>query len=61
MKNHGVAVASYHPGWVKTDMGGAGADIDAATSARGLMARIDALSLQTTGAFENYDGTPIAY
>jgi NAD(P)-dependent dehydrogenase (short-subunit alcohol dehydrogenase family) len=61
MKNHGVAVASYHPGWVKTDMGGTGADIDAATSATGLMARFDALSLKTSGAFENYDGAPIPY
>jgi NAD(P)-dependent dehydrogenase (short-subunit alcohol dehydrogenase family) len=61
LKSQGVAVASFHPGWVKTDMGGAGADIDAATSAKGLIARLDALSLATTGAFENYDGTPIAY
>lgn len=61
LKPHGVAVASYHPGWVKTDMGGAGADIDATTSAAGLVARIDALSLTTTGVFETYDGTLIAY
>src|SRR5476649_1736202 len=28
-------VLSMHPGWVKTDMGGEGADIDVATSVRG--------------------------
>jgi NAD(P)-dependent dehydrogenase (short-subunit alcohol dehydrogenase family) len=61
LKGRGVAVASYHPGWVKTDMGGAGADIDATTSAKGLITRIDGLSLTTSGAFENYDGTAIAY
>ncbi len=61
LKARGVALASFHPGWVQTDMGGAGADITAATSASGLMAEIDKLSLETTGAFLNYDGTPIAF
>jgi NAD(P)-dependent dehydrogenase (short-subunit alcohol dehydrogenase family) len=31
-----VAVLNLHPGWVKTDMGGDGADIDVATSVKGL-------------------------
>ncbi len=31
-----VAVLNLHPGWVKTDMGGADADIDVATSVKGL-------------------------
>lgn len=61
LKPKGVAVASYHPGWVKTDMGGSGADIDVVASARGLVTRIDALSLATSGAFDSYDGTRIAY
>jgi hypothetical protein len=37
-------------------MGGAGADIDAATAAAGLLARIDALGPATTGCFETWDG-----
>ena len=55
----GIAVGIYHPGWVQTDMGGDGADIDAATSARGLSARIRALTAATSGCFEDYTGRPI--
>lgn len=35
-----VAVLNLHPGWVKTAMGGDGADIDVATSVKGLAAVI---------------------
>ncbi|MEI6485529.1 MAG: SDR family oxidoreductase [Sphingomonadales bacterium] len=35
-ENRQLAVLNLHPGWVKTDMGGEGADIDVPTSVRGL-------------------------
>jgi NAD(P)-dependent dehydrogenase (short-subunit alcohol dehydrogenase family) len=57
----GIAVGVYHPGWVQTDMGGAGADIDTATSTAGLIRRFDALSPATTGCFEAWDGAPIPF
>ncbi len=61
LKPKGIAVGAYHPGWVQTEMGGAEADIDAATSAAGLIKRFDALSLDHTGVFENYDGAVIPF
>ncbi len=56
LKRDGVAVGIYHPGWVQTDMGGSGAEISPGTAAAGLAARFAALSLQTTGCFETWDG-----
>ncbi|MBH1974459.1 MAG: SDR family oxidoreductase [Rhodobacteraceae bacterium] len=61
LRGDGIAVGIYHPGWVQTDMGGAGAAISPETSAQGLAARFAALSLETTGCFENYDGTPMPF
>ena len=61
LRAQGVPVGIYHPGWVQTDMGGAAADIDVDQSAQGLMARFDALSLETTGVFETWDGRAHPY
>lgn len=56
LKGEGIPVGIYHPGWVQSDMGGPGADITEAESARGLMDRLAALTLATTGCFETWDG-----
>jgi NAD(P)-dependent dehydrogenase (short-subunit alcohol dehydrogenase family) len=52
----GIAVGIYHPGWVRTDMGGRGAELSPQEAARGLATRFDALSLDTSGCFETWDG-----
>jgi len=57
----GIAVGIYHPGWVRTDMGGGAADIDVYTAVTGLRARFAALSPATSGCFQSYDGTPMEF
>lgn len=56
LKPEGIAVGIYHPGWVQTDMGGASGEITVDASVQGLALRFDALSVETTGCFETWDG-----
>jgi NAD(P)-dependent dehydrogenase (short-subunit alcohol dehydrogenase family) len=56
LRGRGVAVAILHPGMVKTDMVGDGGEVEPADAARGLLARIDELTLETTGGFWHAKG-----
>lgn len=55
LKPKGIAVALLHPGMVNTDMG-SGAGVEPLDSARRLIARIDELTLATTGKFLHAEG-----
>ena len=61
LKREGIAVGIYHPGWVQTDMGGGAADITVAEAVKGLAARFEDLSVETTGVFETWDGRAHPY
>ncbi|SFI74023.1 SDR family NAD(P)-dependent oxidoreductase [Albimonas pacifica] len=61
LRAEGIAVGCWHPGWVQTDMGGASAEVAPAASAAGLLARFDALTMETTGVFEDWQGAPIPF
>jgi NAD(P)-dependent dehydrogenase (short-subunit alcohol dehydrogenase family) len=61
LRPQGIAVGIWHPGWVQTAMGGAGAEITVAQSAARLLRRFDALSPDRTGVFEDCDGVSVPF
>jgi len=57
----GVAAVVFHPGWVKTDMGGPGAQITPQASVAGMRTKIATLGPADSGCFFNYDGKPLPW
>jgi NAD(P)-dependent dehydrogenase (short-subunit alcohol dehydrogenase family) len=56
LKARGIAVAILHPGAVRTEMTGGHGMIDPPASVAGLLARIDGLTLETSGTFWHMNG-----
>lgn len=61
LKGDGIAVVLLHPGHVKTDMTGGSGNLTAAEAARGLLERIDALSIENTGKFFHQNGEELPW
>jgi NAD(P)-dependent dehydrogenase (short-subunit alcohol dehydrogenase family) len=57
----GIPCVLLSPGWVKTRMGGAGAEITAEESVRGMRALIDRLRIEDTGKFLRRDGSELPW
>jgi NAD(P)-dependent dehydrogenase (short-subunit alcohol dehydrogenase family) len=57
LKASGIAVVLLNPGWVRTDMGGPGAEIEAFESVAGMRQIIASLRMAESGRFFNFDGT----
>lgn len=60
-KGQGIAVVAFSPGWVKTRMGGAGAEITPEESVRDMRALIDRLTVGDSGKFLRRDGSEIPW
>ena len=60
-KPRGVTAVVLSPGWVKTRMGGTGAEISAEESVRDMRALIDRLAIADTGKFLRRSGSEIAW
>ena len=57
----GVIVVALSPGWVRTDMGGAGAPLAPEASVAGLRNVIAGLKPADSGKFLSHDGSPIPW
>ena len=56
-----IVVLALHPGWVRTDMGGSGADIDADESAAGLLQVIANVTPAQNGSFLDWRGETLPW
>lgn len=57
----GITVLAVSPGWVRTDMGGAGAPLSPEASVSGLRKVLAGATTADSGRFIAHDGTPIAW
>ena len=61
LASRGVIVVALSPGWVRTDMGGAGAPLSPQTSVAGLRNVIAGLRPSDSGKFFSHDGSSIPW
>ena len=61
LAGQGISVICLHPGWVKTDMGGANAETGVDDSAAGLKAILQSAGAAQNGHFLNFDGSEIPW
>jgi NAD(P)-dependent dehydrogenase (short-subunit alcohol dehydrogenase family) len=52
---------ALHPGWVRTEMGGAGADLEVSDSVAGMRRTLARLGAADNGKFLNHDGSLLAW
>ena len=61
LESKGVPILIMHPGWVETDMGGPNAPLSVVESVTGIIDRIEEQTLELTGRYVQFDGTPIEW
>jgi len=61
LRPRGIVVLILHPGWVETDMGGAGAPVSVEESVGGMRRVIAESSLEDSGKFLAFDGEEVPW
>jgi len=61
LAEQGIRSVALHPGWVKTDMGGPAAPLEAPESVAGLLRVIDTLPADARGDFIDYRGETLPW
>ncbi len=56
LKDRGITVIPFHPGFTKTDMGGPTADIEVEESVTGIKAVLDQVTFADTGRYLTWEG-----
>ncbi len=58
LKDDGIIAVALHPGYLRTEMGGATAPLGPDESAASIIALVDGLTIEDSGSFKRWDGTP---
>jgi NAD(P)-dependent dehydrogenase (short-subunit alcohol dehydrogenase family) len=61
LASRGILTVALSPGWVRTDMGGANAPLDAETAVTGMRKVLAGLTASDSGAFIHYDGSRLSW
>lgn len=61
LKEKNIISVALHPGWVKTDMGGSGAEITTRESVEQIFRNLSLLTIQDSGRFIDIDGSDIPW
>ena len=59
--NSWLTTVVVHPGWVKTDMGGAGAPVEPRASALGIWKLVRGLKMKDSGHFFDFHGKELPW
>lgn len=61
LRDHKILCVSMHPGWVKTDMGGAKAPLDVEQSCKQMIDTLHKLNESHNGSFLQFNGSTLKW